>query len=160
MGCALPAAIGAAIASDKRVLCFVGDGAMMLNLSCLETIFQRKLPIKIFVFNNDGYAMIRGTQNTTLGGRYVAVNEATGVSCPSFVKVGSAFNIDSIYMSGQRLKEIPEQVWDEIKMMLDSPYPALCEVLLDPNQVYGPKLQPKRNADGTIANAVFSEMSP
>ena len=153
MGCALPAAIGASIASDKRVLCFVGDGAMMLNLSCLETIAHRNLPVKIFVFANDGYAMIRGTQKNTLEGRYVAVNEATGVSCPDFGRIAEAFKIQSDTIWKPRHME---NVFRNINH--DGPY--IAEIMLDPDQVYGPKLQPVRNEDGTIGNAVFSEMSP
>ena len=153
MGCALPAAIGASIASGKRVLCFVGDGAMMLNLQELETISHRNLNVKIFVFANDGYAMIRGTQNTTLGGRYVAVNEETGVSIPHFSRIADAFKIRS------------DTVWkpEHMEMVfrhINDEGPYLAEIMLNPNQVYGPKLQPVRNPDGTIGNAIFSEMSP
>ena len=153
MGCALPAAIGAAIASGKRVICFVGDGAMMLNLQELATIRSNNLPIKIFVFANDGYAMIRGTQNTTLDSRYVAVNEATGVWCPDFERVAMAFDIpavtvDSPYDAGFAFK------------YLSAEGPLLVQVKLDPNQIYGPKLQPIKNNDGSISNARFDQMSP
>lgn len=153
MGCAIPAAIGAAIASNKRVLCFVGDGAAMLNLQELQTIRHRNLPIKIFVFANDGYAMIRGTQRNTLEGRYVAVNAATGVSCPNFERVAQAFNIPAMTAHTPYDMELVFQ-----GMQADGPF--LAQIMLDPEQVYGPKLQPVRREDGTIENAVFERMSP
>lgn len=153
MGCALPAAIGASIASGKRVICFVGDGAMMLNIQELATIRHRNLPIKIFVFANDGYAMIRGTQNTTLDGRYVAVNAATGVWCPDFERVAMAFDIPAFTINS------PYDANVALKY-LDADGPFITQVNLDPNQVYGPKLQPIKNNDGSISNARFDCMSP
>jgi acetolactate synthase I/II/III large subunit len=63
MGYDLPAAIGACIATGrKEVVCVTGDGSFQMNLQELQTIIHNKLPIKIFVINNDGYHSIRQTQ--------------------------------------------------------------------------------------------------
>ena len=98
MGVALPAAIGASIArGGKEVLCLHCDGGMMMNLQELETIAHRQLPIKIIVFSNDGYLMIKRTQRV-LGLKRAAVDKATGVSCPNFRIVAQAFGI-SLAMS-------------------------------------------------------------
>ena len=63
MGYGLPAALGAAISSpNKEILCLNCDGGMMMNLQELQTIIQHKLRVKIVIFNNDGYLMIKHTQ--------------------------------------------------------------------------------------------------
>lgn len=82
MGFGLPGAIGAAIGTGKEVICLNCDGGMMLNLQELQTIAHHQLPIKIFIFNNDGYLMIKHTQKALFAGRYSCSDQQSGVSCP------------------------------------------------------------------------------
>lgn len=152
MGCGLPAAIGASFARDKgEVICLTNDGGIMLTLQELQTVAHHNLPIKIVVFSNDGYGMIRDTQRN-LGYQYTAVDRASGVSCPDFVRVAQAFDIPAI----NGTKSLDESLqtlfrWDG---------PMLMQVDVDPNLLWGPKLRPGRNSDGSIAHARFDEMSP
>jgi acetolactate synthase-1/2/3 large subunit len=75
MGYGLPAAIGAAFSNpEKEVLCLNCDGGMMMNLQELQTIIQHKLNIKIVIFNNDGYLMIKHTQKMLFKGNFTAVD--------------------------------------------------------------------------------------
>ena len=69
MGFGLPQAIGAALASGRRVICIEGDGSIQLNMQELETIRRLNLNIKIFVLNNGGYATIRNTAKRHFEGR-------------------------------------------------------------------------------------------
>ena len=63
MGYDLPASIGACLANNKKsTICIAGDGSIMMNLQELQTISGNKLPIKIFILNNNGYASILQTQ--------------------------------------------------------------------------------------------------
>ncbi len=153
MGCGLPAAIGASFARDKgEVICLMTDGAMMMQLSSLQVIATHNLPIKIIVFSNDGYGMIRGAQRN-MGMEYAGVNAETGVECPDFVEIVRAFNM----LSGDVLNV------SEIEMCLDATLnpsiPFLLNVPIDPTYQITPKLQPKRLPDGAIANAVYEEMT-
>ena len=92
MGFGLPAAIGASFALNHgEVMCLNCDGGMMLNLQELQTIAHHQLPIKIFVFNNDGYLMIKHTQNALFKAGYVGTDKASGVSCPDFTRIGAAY---------------------------------------------------------------------
>ena len=64
MGYDLPAAVGSSIANkEKRVICVTGDGSIMMNLQELATINYKKLPIKIFILNNDGYHSLDKRKN-------------------------------------------------------------------------------------------------
>jgi len=100
MGYGLPAAFGAAIGGKGReVLCLNCDGGMMMNIQELQTIVQHKLPVKIVIFNNDGYLMIKHTQKMLFKGNYTAVDENTGIVLPDYMKVAKAFGYE-----GYRLK--------------------------------------------------------
>ena len=77
MGFGLPGALGASIANNKSdVICLNCDGGIMMNLQELQTINEYKLPIKLFVFNNDGYLMIKHTQkNFFKGGIHLLIKK-------------------------------------------------------------------------------------
>ena len=94
MGFGLPGAIGASIANNKSdVICLNCDGGIMMNLQELQTISEYKLPIKLFIFNNDGYLMIKHTQKNFFKGRYTSVNKKR-VSFPNFKVLAQAFNFE------------------------------------------------------------------
>ena len=74
MGYGLPAAIGAAFAGgDRTVVCLEGDGSIQMNLQELQTVLNYRLPIKLFVYNNDGYLSIKTTQKAFFGGRFMEI---------------------------------------------------------------------------------------
>jgi len=88
MGSGLPEAIGAAFAKpDGRILCFYGDGSFQLNIQELQTILHHRLPVKIFLFDNNGYLSIRHTQNEFLEGNLVGSTAEGGMSLPDYRKV-------------------------------------------------------------------------
>lgn len=89
MGYALPASIGAYYANpNTQVVCIIGDGSFQMNIQ--ELALLSKTNIKVFVLNNDGYGMIRQTQDTWLAGHHVAVDGPFGDE----LKVAQAYGID------------------------------------------------------------------
>lgn len=156
MGCGLPMAIGASFARGKgRVLCMVGDGGMMLNLQELATIAHHRLPVKVIVFSNDGYTMIKHSQRA-LGYVRSGVDTKSGVSMPHFLPIAAAFYMPytGIYMpsflnDGESLYGIVENGG-----------PAIIEVICHPDQPAVPKLNPIKREDGTVGSPAFNEMSP
>ncbi len=96
MGFGLPAAIGASFGANKQqVLCLNCDGGMMMNLQELQTIVHHELPIKIVIFNNDGYLMIKNSQKSLFDGRYTCSDKKSGVTCPDYTKLGKAFGFET-----------------------------------------------------------------
>ena len=94
MGWALPAAIGGSLALGHRpVTCVSGDGSLMMNLQELATIQRHKLPVRLFVINNEGYGMVQQTQEQWLGGNYVGTSKEGGLAFPDFTTLASAFGI-------------------------------------------------------------------
>lgn len=93
MGYGLPAAIGASLASNnKRVILLDGEGGFQLNIQELQTIVHHKLPIKMFILNNDGYLSLRITQKNYFN-RLGGIDPKTGISFPSLEKIAYAYGI-------------------------------------------------------------------
>lgn len=130
MGYAVPASIGAQLASQSLVAVVVGDGSIMMNLQELQTINHLKLPIKIFVVNNNGYAIIRKRQNELFRGRTIGTDKTNGVSCPSFADIAHAFCFE--YAQIAKGKDLREQLTEVLGMS----GPVICEIMGDPNQDY------------------------
>ncbi len=153
MGCALPAAIGASFARDKsEVLCLHCDGGMMLNLQELQTIAHHRLPIKVLVFSNDGYNMIKATQRMA-GMAYSGTNRESGVSCPDFRLVAQSFGIAAAQVRTW-------EDWDRVvPWAMGTPGPALVEIFTDPEQKLVPKLDPVY-VDGKPTSPAFWDLSP
>lgn len=155
MGFGLPAAIGASFALNRgEVMCLNCDGGMMLNLQELQTIVHHQLPIKIFVFNNDGYLMIKHTQNALFKNSHVGTDKASGVSCPNFSKVGAAFDIPTYRINDW---EQCDQVLEQVQA---SKGPIICEVLMHPKQLFSPKLSLVIQEDGTLVSPPLEDLSP
>lgn len=153
MGCALPAAIGASFARNKgEVLCLNCDGGGLLNLQELQTVVHHQLPIKIIVFSNDGYNMIKATQRTA-GMKYSGTNKASGVSCPDFRLVAQSFGIASAQVRTW-------EDWDRVMpWAMSENIPALVEIFIDPEQKLVPKLDPVY-VDGKPTSPPFFDLSP
>ena len=154
MGFGLPGAIGAAIGAGREVLCLNCDGGMMLNLQELQTIAHHKLPIKIIIFNNDGYLMIKHTQKALFAGRYSGSDRKSGVTCPDFAKVAYAFDIPSFQI---RTWEDVETILPEV-LAIDGP--VICEVFTHPEQPFVPKLSLVQQTDGSIISPPLEDLSP
>ena len=133
MGYSLPASIGASmVKNNTRIFCIDGDGSIQINLQELHTIDKMKLPIKIFVLNNNGYGIIKQFQELYLGKRFEASGK--GVSNPNFEKISKAFNINYNLIKNHK---------DFIKLdkIIKSKKAELVEVIIKPNQKIIPKLQ-------------------
>ena len=94
MGWAIPAAIASAIVHPhKDTICIVGDGSLMMSLHELAVIKRYKLPIKIFLLNNNGYSMIQQTQDQWLDSDYVASSYDGGLDFPDYKFLASSFSL-------------------------------------------------------------------
>ena len=155
MGYGLPGALGAALACpDKPVLCMNCDGGIMMNLQELHTIVENNLPIKIIIFNNDGYLMIKHTQKMLFKGKYVSVDKSTGIGLPSFDKLMPAFGYN--YFSLRDWSNFD----DIMHTFLNDSGPAVLEVFMDPDQDFIPKVRGVLKDDLTILAPPIEEMSP
>jgi acetolactate synthase-1/2/3 large subunit len=155
MGWDVPAALGAAVArKGGRTILVTGDGSMQFNIHELQTISHYRLPMKIFIFNNDGYAAIRATQNTHFAGRLVGADPASGVSNPDFEALAAAFRFRFVRIASN------EERTERIREALAGIDPVLVEVLVDPAQERTPRVMSRRRADGSMESGTLENMYP
>lgn len=157
MGYGLPAAIGTCIGGGRRnTICLEGDGSIMMNLQELQTIISNRLPIKIFLINNQGYHSIRITQSNLFSehSRVGIGPESGDVSFPEFRKIAEAFGYK--YFSASSNAEMKSMVNEVLK--LDGP--VFCEVFTDTKQVWEPKSSTKRLEDGTLVSPPLEDLAP
>ena len=155
MGYDLPAAIGAAYQANGRpVICLAGDGSIMMNLQELETISYNKLPIKIFVINNNGYSSIRQTQRNFFDGRMTGSGVDSGVGIPKFAKIAAAFDIPTIQIAK------PDELKNGIKQTLETAGPVLTEVFTEQEYAFLPKLSARKLPDGSMVSPSLEDMFP
>lgn len=155
MGYDLPAAIGACIANDRKsTICLAGDGSIMMNLQELQTIKHHNLPIKIFLLNNNGYISIKQTQKNFFDGRMTGSGTDSGVTVPDFIKVGDAFGIKTVKI------ETNNNLSEKISEILNAQEPVLCEIMINADYTFTPKLSSRKLEDGTMVSPSLEDMFP
>lgn len=156
MGYDLPAAIGvcAATNGNQRVICLAGDGSIMMNLQELQTIAGYKMPVKVFLLNNNGYVSIFQTHRNFFNGVEVGGGPKSNVTFPDFAKVAAAFDF-----SFSRIDNHGDLAGG-IRAALDGDGPAICEIMIDEHASFAPKLGAKQHPDGRITSPALEDLSP
>ena len=154
MGFDIPGAIGAAVATGKNVWQTTGDGGVQMNIQELQTLVHHKLPVKIFIHNNQGYLTIRHTQNALFDGNFTASSYESGVSLPSFKKLAKAYGIPFFKLSSHK------KARNTIKKMQAISGPCICEVIMNPAQLLIPKTSFKILPDGKLISPPIEDLYP
>jgi acetolactate synthase-1/2/3 large subunit len=123
MGYGLPAAMGVQIAHpDSLVIDVAGESSILMNIQEMSTIAQYRLPVKVFILNNEYMGMVRQWQELLHGGRY---SESYMESLPDFVKLAEAFGA-----VGMRAEK-PGDVDGLIEEMIREKRAVIADVLVD-----------------------------
>lgn len=156
MGYDLPAAIGASMARPgEDILLLTGDGSIQMNIQELQTIIHHRLPVKIFLINNQGYHSIRQTQKKFFGEPLVGVGlDSHDLSFPDMGKLAAAYGYP--YFRAAHNRELEAA----IRQTLAQEGPAICEVLVTVDQVFEPRSSAKKLPDGTIVSPPLEDLSP
>lgn len=154
MGFGLPYATGSCIANDRRRTILInGDGAFQLNIQELETVRRLNLPIKMFVWCNDGYASIRNMQDNNFG-RQAASGPDSGYTVPDVAKVAEAYGLPVFRARDNRELEriLPEA--------LETKGPCLCAVETIPEETVSPRVRAFPQKDGSMRSGALENMWP
>lgn len=156
MGYDLPAAIGACIANGrKELVCITGDGSIQMNLQELQTIITNKLPIKIFVINNEGYHSIRQTQSNFFGEPLVGIGEEShDLGFPQMKKLAWAYGYPYYSCDNNNMLQTT------IKDVMQNEGYAICEIFVGKQQKFEPKSATRRLEDGTLVSAPLEDLAP
>lgn len=154
MGLAQPAAIGACLANRKKLtVCIDGDGGFQLNIQELETVSHLKLPIKFFVMNNGGYASIRAMQKNYFQ-QLVGADSESGLTLPDITKVAEAYGLNTMRIVDQN------DLRNQIKDVLNTPGPVVCEVKIIPDEIRKPRVSSMQRPDGSMVSKPLEDMWP
>lgn len=154
MGYGLAGAIGAAFAANGRTVLIEGDGSFSQSIQELGTLAVNRLPVKIFLLDNDGYASIRTTQKTYFGGAYLGCDTSTGLGFPDWRMLAKSFGIPSVDVGADGLEN------KDVLQLLNSEGPGMFVVAVDPNQTYFPKVSSRIVGGGKMESNPVHLMSP
>ncbi|MGB8277520.1 MAG: acetolactate synthase 3 large subunit [Methylovirgula sp.] len=123
MGYGLPAAIGTQMAHPHSlVIDIAGESSILMNIQELSTAAQYRLPVKIFIINNEYLGMVRQWQELLHGGRY---SESYAAALPDFVKLAEAYGAHGIRCSD------PADLDAAIAEMIETPKTVVLDCIVD-----------------------------
>ena len=155
MGYGLPASIGACLAHGRqRTVCVDGDGGFQFNIQELETVARLQLPIKFFVLNNNGYASIRASQTNYFGRASVGCDASTGLTVPDISRVAASYQLSTAVIADQ------SDLTRQVRAVLDTPGPVVCDVHVIPDEVRAPRLSSMQRPDGSFVSKPLEDLWP
>ena len=155
MGYGLSGAIGASFRHpDRRVVLVEGDGGFAQNMQEIGTAKVNELNIKIFVFDDSGYASIRMTQRSYFGGRYVGCDTQTGLGLPHWDRLFKAWDVPT-YRLGPGYASDPRFL-----SLFNNSGIAAFVVSIDPEQTYFPKIASHITESGAMVSNPLHLMTP
>src|SRR6516162_132456 len=126
MGYGLPAAMGVQVAHPEAlVIDIAGEASVLMNIQEMGTLAQYRLPVKVFILNNQYMGMVRQWQELLHGGRY---SESYSAALPDFVKLADAFHAVGIRC------EKPSELDAAIREMIDVRKPVIFDCVVDQNE--------------------------
>ena len=152
MGFGIPGAVGASLASGKRVVLVCGEGSLMMNLQELQTVQNLNLPIILLLLNNSGYLTIKHTHHALYktNGNATATDASNGVTFPNFEKIAYAFDLDYQHVYDEqsfqnllnKFHDINKSVFIEIKMPeYQELIPKMAVQINDKGEMFTPSLE-------------------
>lgn len=149
------AGLGACAANNrKRTIVITGDGSLQMNIQELATIKHYNLPIKVVIFNNNGYLLIRHTQKNYMEGRLFGEGPDTGVWCPDSLRIAEAYGIKGVRIDS------PQGIDEKIKEVMEHDGPVICDVVTPEWQMIIPRVSSEKKEDGTLVAKPYEDMFP
>ncbi len=149
------AGIGACIANGrKNTVVITGDGSLQMNIQDFACIKQNNLPVKVFIYDNEGYLLIRQTQKNFMEGRLFGESKETGVWCPDAMKIANAYEIKGVEIKSK------DEIDEKIQEVLNYDGPVICSVKMPRWQLIVPRVSSEKKPDGTLVSRNFEDMFP
>lgn len=146
-------AIGAC-QEGRQVIAVAGDGSTQMNIQEFATLQYNHLPVKLFVYNNNGYMLIRHNQHNYMEDRFLGVGPDSGLQTPDFVKVAQAYGLKAIRVSAG------DDIDMRIREVLDFDGPVVCEVIVQEFAPIIPRIASRVMPDGSLKAADFDDLYP
>lgn len=138
----------------KQVVALAGDGSTQMNVQEFATLAYNRLPVKLFVYNNNGYMLIRHNQHNYMNDRFLGVGPDSGLQTPDFVKVAQAYGLKAVRIAkGDDIVGIVNEV-----MKYDGP--VVCEIMVQEFAPIVPRIASRVMPDGSLKAAEFDDLYP
>lgn len=146
------ASVGAA--AHGEVIALSGDGATHMNVQDFATLVYYKLPVKLFIYNNHGYLLIRHNQHNYMNDRFLGVGPDSGVPSVDFCAVAKAYGLPAVRI------ETKEEIVPKVKEVFRMEGPVICEVMTQEFGILAPRIASKVMPDGSLKAAEFDDLWP
>lgn len=139
---------------ERQVIAIAGDGSTQMNIQEFATLQYNRLPIKLFVYNNNGYMLIRHNQHNYMDDRFLGVGPDSGLQTPDFVKVAQAYGLKAVRICSE------DDIDAKIQEVLAYDGPVVCEVIVQEFAPIIPRIASKVMPDGSLKAAEFDDLYP
>ena len=139
---------------ERQLIAITGDGSAQMNIQELATLKYYHIPMKLFIYNNNGYMLIRHNQHNYMNDRFLGVGPDSGVQTPEFCKVADAYGIKSVKITRE------EELDNKIEEVLKSKEPVVCEIMVQEFAPIIPRIASKVMPDGSLKAAEFDDLFP
>lgn len=146
-------AIGA-VQEGRQVIAMAGDGSVQMNIQEFATLHYNRLPIKLFVFQNNGYMLIRHNQHNYMNDRFLGVGPDSGLETPDFCQVAAAYGLEGCELSAD------DNLAHKLCEILSKEGPLVCQVHVQEFEEIAPRIASKVMPDGSLKAAEFDDLYP
>lgn len=154
MGYGIPAAIGAQMATGRRVICVEGDGSLQLNIQELASIRGMNLPIKIFINGNGGYLSIMNMQRNHFQGNFVGANKGSHLYIPDIIAVAKSYGLKTFEIFQHKDIDVV------IPKIMETEGPTLCYVHMRDDIPIQPKVMSRVDKNGSMISGNLKNLWP
>lgn len=136
------------------VIALSGDGSVSMNIQEFATLKHYHLPVKLFVYKNNGYMLIRHNQHNYMNDRFLGVGPDSGVELPDFCRVAQAYDLPAVRIA------YGDDVPAAIRHVLAMEGPVVCEVILEEFGPMAPRIASRVMPDGSLKAAEYDDLAP
>lgn len=138
----------------RQTIALTGDGSAQMNIQEFATLQYNKLPIKLFIYNNNGYMLIRHNQHNYMNDRFLGVGPDSGLQTPDFIKVANAYGVKAVKITKE------DNIKEKLRDILTYEGPVVCEVIVQEFAPIVPRIASKVMPDGSLKAADFDDLYP
>lgn len=139
---------------NNPVIALSGDGSVSMNVQEFATLKRYNLPVKLFVYQNSGYMLIRHNQHNYFDDRFLGVDAESGVATPDYCKVAEAYGLPSVRI------QYGDDIAAKVAEVLAMEGPVICEVILEQFGPMAPRIASRVMPDGSLKAAEFDDLAP
>lgn len=139
---------------NRTLLAITGDGSAQMNIQEFATLQYNNIPLKLFIYNNNGYMLIRHNQHNYMNDRFIGVGPDSGLQTPRFCEVAKAYGISNYYIKNR------EELESKLPEIMQCEEPIIIEVMVQEFSPIIPRIASRVMPDGSLRAAEFDDLYP